>query len=525
MFTRPRLLITGFAALAAACSMLAVPGSAARAATTPAPLNFVALGDSYASGQGDIGSGWTDPSCYRSAGAAPQQAAALLNSVRPVDFTSFACNGATVESLLGPNGQLAQVDPGGYDPVDALSISIGGNDLGFANVVIDCATGDACNTNPTIVGDVDNGFANLEGDGTASDPGLLNQLISAVNSRTDIDNVFVTEYPDPTTGPDGYCGAGGPDPGFEGFDLITQPEAQWASVAIVTELNRQLANMVIRANQAAGAHPKWFFVSGIASAFAGHGFCTGVGSSNLAVWTTPRYINTPADSLTSQGDASGSMHPNNLGQQVMAGIMESAYTSLQVDSASVTYSSEPVAQAPSSFSVQALTFGNKPVAGASVYAYGTLLGQTGSSGVLNVSGYAFPSAGDETVTVQAPGYPTAQAVVPVATRPYGAYSNPDPIPAGVVVPSLSLTAADSLTGAFVPGTFTLDSGAGTWTIASGSSAANVEVTILGYTTVSVIGPNGKPIQIRVPICPTLKFQPASPDYAPGNFSSLLTCKA
>jgi hypothetical protein len=539
MSFRRKIFTAGLVALATtATGLVAVPAHAAAAQPASAgaaqPLNFAAIGDSFASGQGDIGAGWIDPApCYRSAGAAPQQAAALLNSVRPVDFTSVACNGATVEDLLAPGtGQLAQVDPGRNDPVDALSISIGGNDVGFADVVTDCVTGDPCSTNPAVVNEVNTGFANLEGNGTPQDPGLYNQLINAVNSRSDIDNVFVTEYPDPTTGPlansedpGGYCGVPGPDPSFEGFDLITQPEAQWASVAIISELNRQLANMVIRANEAAGPHPKWFFVSGIASAFAGHGYCTGGLSPNPATWLTPRYINTPIDSQSSQDNILGSMHPNDLGQQVMAGVMYSAYTSVQVMSAQVSESSMPVAQALSSFSVTALTFTGKPVAGASVYADGYLLpGQTGSDGVLNAS-YAFPAAGPDMLTVQAPGYPAAHAEIVVAPRPVTATANPSPVPANTVVPSVSLTATDGLTGQLVAGTFTLTSGAGTWTVRSGASATNVDVTILGWQTEGVPGPNGKPIQIKVPICPTLKFQPDNSSlYAPQAFSGLLTCK-
>jgi hypothetical protein len=50
-----------------------------------------------------------------------------------------------------------------------------------------------------------------------------------------------------------------------------------------------------------------------------------------------------------------------------------------------------------------------------------------------------------------------------------------------------------------------------------------DVTILGWQTVTEIV-NGKPIQIKVPICPTLRFQPDSSLYAPANFSSLLGCK-
>jgi serine/threonine-protein kinase len=69
-------------------------------------------------------------------------------------------------------------------------------------------------------------------------------------------------------------------------------------------------------------------VSAISSAFSGHGSCTGGGSPDLLTWGTPRYVSTPADSLTSQGDINGSMHPNNLGQQAIADIIYRSYLPL-----------------------------------------------------------------------------------------------------------------------------------------------------------------------------------------------------
>jgi len=526
MFRKPKLLITGLAAFAAAVPLLAMAPGQARAATSAMPLNFVAIGDSYASGEGDIGAGWLDPACDRSAGAAPQRAATTFSSIRPVGFESFACSGATVEDLLAPAGQLAMVDPDRNEPVDALTLSIGGNDLGFAQVVLACAGGDACNTDPAITGMVAAGFAKLRG--TSAAPGLMSQLVGAINNRQDIDNVFLTEYPDPTTGPfsnlldpDGYCGLPGPDPGFYGFGLINEAESQWASSQIVAPLNALLASTVAMGNAAQGNHPVWHLVSD-ADAFAGHGFCTGVGSVNPAAWFVPRYVSTPTDSLLSQGDASGSMHPNDTGQQVIANIMDTAYQSPRLLSASVTVSAPIVAQSPSSFTVQSLTFTGTPVPSAAVRVDGSLVGYTDSSGTLNVNGYVFPTTGYHNITVQAPGYPEGQSDLNVQPRPYGATSHPSPIPVNTVIPALTLTATDSGNGQLVAGTFTVTSGTGNFTVNSGATAANVELTSPGYTTITVIGPNGKPITIRVPECPGISFRPDSSLYTPRSFD-LTTC--
>ncbi|HEY6310969.1 MAG TPA: hypothetical protein VIY52_09200 [Streptosporangiaceae bacterium] len=516
------IIIPGLAALATVIPLFAVP---AAAAISPAPLNIVAVGDSYASGEGDIGSGWINASCERSAGAAPQRAAEQLNGVRPATFTSFAClngvieGGTPAENLLGAGGQLSQVDPSGTTPVDALTISVGGNDIGFTSILTACMVpGNSCSTDPNVTGELAAGLNNLKYE--------LGDLIGYLNSRTDIDNVFLTAYPDPTTGPNGIrCGAPGPYPGFEGFDFITQPDAQWASTSVIAPLNSELQNAVDEANQQSGSHPAWHFVAGIASAFYTHGFCTGGGSPNLTTWLNPRYVDTPIDSSTSQGDVLGTLHPNDLGQQVIANVMYDDYVDSPLMSASVSAPSTLIAGSPQSFSVQALTFANAPVANAAILVDGNLVGHTDSNGNLDVS-YTFATTGDHTITAQAVGYPDAQAVINVQVRPYGATSNPSPIPLSSV-PSLTLTATDSGTGQLVAGTFTLKTGAGTTTLRSGATASNVPVTIRGYTYVdeTIPGPDGKPITIKVKVrvCPELTFQPDSSLYAPQNFSSLIAC--
>jgi lysophospholipase L1-like esterase len=328
-----KILAAGLAALATATMLLAAP---AHAATTQ-PLHIVTIGDSYASGEGDKGSGWIDPACERSAGAAPQRAAAQLNSIWPVNFTSFACLGSVIDpaegnpptqTLLGSNGQLSQVDPARNTPVDALTISIGGNDIGFAKIVTACSLSTKpCSADPNVTGPLSRALSNL--------PGYLGNLITAINAkRPDIRNVFLTAYPDPTTGPglpgnpSGLCGIWGPDPGFEGFGLISQTDSAWASSSVVAPLNAALQAAVNTASSQSGSHAVWHFVSTISSAFSGHGFCTGGGSPDPLTWFTPRYVSTPADSQTSQGDINGSMHPNDLGQRVIANIIYGSYLSL-----------------------------------------------------------------------------------------------------------------------------------------------------------------------------------------------------
>lgn len=92
----------------------------------PAPVapEYVALGDSYASGAG-AGS-YAGGSCRRSSNAYP--------ALRGKDFPSFkfvACSGATTKSL---KNQFKALTPA----TTLVTITVGGNDLGFVDVMTTC---------------------------------------------------------------------------------------------------------------------------------------------------------------------------------------------------------------------------------------------------------------------------------------------------------------------------------------------------------------------------------------------------
>jgi len=118
------------------------------------PITIVSVGDSYASGEGapDLAGPsvplprWRGDNrdlaavrCHRSNNAAPVQAARLVASIRPVSFWHFACSGSRITDLTAPgSGQLATAASHVAAPIDALIISIGGNDVDFAGVVGGC---------------------------------------------------------------------------------------------------------------------------------------------------------------------------------------------------------------------------------------------------------------------------------------------------------------------------------------------------------------------------------------------------
>ncbi|MGJ7904997.1 SGNH/GDSL hydrolase family protein [Actinopolyspora sp. H202] len=116
-----------------AAALLPVLAPAASAATDRAdPVEYVALGDSYASGVG-IGN-YTPESgdCLRSPQAYPR----LLADRGTVDSLDFvACAGAETPDVL--NGQVTALS----SSTDMVTVSIGGNDAGFVDVITTCNTG------------------------------------------------------------------------------------------------------------------------------------------------------------------------------------------------------------------------------------------------------------------------------------------------------------------------------------------------------------------------------------------------
>lgn len=134
-------------------------------------LLMVVMGDSYASGEGNprnveawINGGgaftpyWDQDGCNRSARGGPAQAALELEQSSPrtsVTLVYVACSGATVDrGILGAQpaagvaaSQIEQVRSLiGMRGIDILTLSIGGNDVGFGSVITTCAISVDCPT-------------------------------------------------------------------------------------------------------------------------------------------------------------------------------------------------------------------------------------------------------------------------------------------------------------------------------------------------------------------------------------------
>lgn len=116
-------LAVSLAATLGATLTLAAPAHAS------ATDRYVALGDSYASGVGAGSYTSESGACKRSNNAYP----ALYNAnVRPASYRSVACSGATTTDVI--NNQLSALS----STTTLVSITIGGNDVGFANIMTTC---------------------------------------------------------------------------------------------------------------------------------------------------------------------------------------------------------------------------------------------------------------------------------------------------------------------------------------------------------------------------------------------------
>ncbi len=114
-----------------AAALLGVPslaGAATPVSHSAPPVTYSALGDSYATGVGappyDLGA-----NCLRSSRGYP----ALWRSTHAVaSFDLLACSGAKTTDLLAT--QIPALSPN----ADLVTVTIGGNDVGFAPVVTNC---------------------------------------------------------------------------------------------------------------------------------------------------------------------------------------------------------------------------------------------------------------------------------------------------------------------------------------------------------------------------------------------------
>lgn len=179
-----------FTAIAAAILLTAAaaagPATAAGAAPPTAPsqssvAKYVALGDSYAAGQG--GGAYTDLTCLQS----PNGYAVLLDAEPRLNLLRNAgCSGATVAEVAA--GQLSQLNRG----TTLVTLTAGANDLRAGEVYAACASG----TDPIgCQAAIAQAQQRLAGVLPA-----MSALLASIHERSPRAEIVVTGYPRPFAG-------------------------------------------------------------------------------------------------------------------------------------------------------------------------------------------------------------------------------------------------------------------------------------------------------------------------------------
>jgi lysophospholipase L1-like esterase len=221
-------------------------GTVAQAKPKPTPppstsAGYVALGDSYASGAGLTP--YSDSTCFRSA----TQAYPSLLTGRKMTLTFTACSGATIPTMLA--SQLAVVPTASY-----VTVTIGGNDVGFREVLSDCIDSpftDGCSTT---------GMAAAEAAVTAL-PKTLIPALQEIQATYPNATVFVSGYPELFGDLTGTCRVG-TYAGWMPLE-IGQEDGRW-----LNEMAGNLNAAIRSASDTAGVR-----YADAQATFDGHGLC------------------------------------------------------------------------------------------------------------------------------------------------------------------------------------------------------------------------------------------------------------
>ena len=262
--------------------------------------DYTAMGDSYSSGVGsppyDNG---TTGGCERSQQAFGRQFAQGQSSIGDAGIQHIACSGATVNNLLstgtGQNGEQPQISQL-YSGSKLVTVTIGGNDIGFAGVLANCLLNPLTTCESAY--NTDNGN-NLY---TKIDQQLEPQLVDAyeaMKSAAPQAKIVAVTYPILFT------------PGLA-CETLSVPD-----VNFLNNVGLYLDNAIISAARAAGID-----TLDERYAFLGHQLCAPSGTS---------WVNSVSG--TSVTDASSYFHPTAAGQTQIADDLAAYWSALQAGTA------------------------------------------------------------------------------------------------------------------------------------------------------------------------------------------------
>lgn len=231
----PAAISAAVLALLAGLTAATAPAHAADQSATLAAPSYVALGDSYASGTGTRSYISDGTSCQRSVYAYPS----LLAAAKGYTLNFRACSGARIPDVNNQTSALTAT-------TNYVTVSVGGNDAGFADVITECAM-------PGWFSDCNGAVNGAQAYINNTLPGALSTLYGTVRSKAPNAKVVVVGYPRLFMGVD--CNAG---TFFSGSEM--------------TRLN-QTADL-LNGKISAAASARGFTFANPTSAFTGHAVCS-----------------------------------------------------------------------------------------------------------------------------------------------------------------------------------------------------------------------------------------------------------
>jgi lysophospholipase L1-like esterase len=278
--------------VAIAVGMVAALAACFSAATASAANNYVGLGDSYAAGP-LIPNPVLPLGCLKSDHNYPHLAAGGIGRA----LRDATCSGAKTTHMTQPQS----VDPDGPNPpqfnsldstTQVVSLTIGGNDIGFSSIVQSCITYNPFSS-PCKSKYVVNGVDELSNRINATAP-LVAQVLQGIRARSPLARVFVVNYPAifPETG----------------SGCWPQMPISFSDAPYLRDKERQLNSMLATQAAANGARlVSWY------NASIGHDAC----KSSSVRWVEPLVPETSASPI----------HPNARGMQGAATVLVGAVNS------------------------------------------------------------------------------------------------------------------------------------------------------------------------------------------------------
>jgi hypothetical protein len=177
-----------------ALSLVVVALALLAAAAGASAANYTALGDSYASGPLIPNQSLSPLGCLRS----DHNYAHLTAAAKGLTLTDVSCSGATTNDMT----EAQNVEPGPNPPqfnglsasTNVVSVTIGGNDIGFSEVIENCITYNPFST--PCKNQYDSGGHDQLAERINNTAPKVAAVLQGIHARSPNARVFVVNYPD-----------------------------------------------------------------------------------------------------------------------------------------------------------------------------------------------------------------------------------------------------------------------------------------------------------------------------------------